>query len=410
MRNAESEQITSDLELVYEHDVRLKRSEIRDIFISVFGQRYSEEKILGKKVDVVKYNNKNYILLTCQITYLGNPHPTFKKRVQLKSWFKDVYDLLSCDSNNDIRLIGIYRFKEQVVFVDFEKEPYFSRKMHNSSAHIYTNDLYQALIRGAFFKIDAKNNFITCVSKDYFRDYILHGRTDSVRPEQEIVEAVHQFNVEENIFTNWIESDVAIRTMRDNSFSKWKEGEWAGFFLEYLFDRYIQDNKIEDILKYLNNKSDDNRMLDFDLFFKKGNFYGDLKSSDIEKRETILNDKRNILFELENYGKLWYLIYEHETVKDNDIEGHPYTRKRLGLIREVEPDYKSDNDESYLQRLKGKVKYTRMFIVEVNKINYESLLEEMTSNFHNSNGNTREPKLKLTKDNVKNAIIYTFSL
>ena len=58
MRNAESEQITRDLELVYEHDARLNRSEIRDIFISVFGQRYSEEKILGKKVDVVKYNNK----------------------------------------------------------------------------------------------------------------------------------------------------------------------------------------------------------------------------------------------------------------------------------------------------------------------------------------------------------------
>ena len=42
MRNAESEQITRDLELVYEHDARLNRVEIRDIFISVFGQRYSE--------------------------------------------------------------------------------------------------------------------------------------------------------------------------------------------------------------------------------------------------------------------------------------------------------------------------------------------------------------------------------
>lgn len=410
MRNAESEQITRDLELVYEHDVRLNRPEIRDIFTSIFGRRYSEEKILGKNVDVVRFGKKTFILLTCQITYLGNPHPTFKKRVQLKSWFKDVYDLLNCDDNNDIRLIGIYRYKEQVVFVDFEKEPYFNRKMHNSSAHVYTNDLYQALVRGAFFKVDAKNNFITCVSKDYFRNYLLHGRTDSIRPEQEIVEAVHQFNVEENIFNNWIESDSAIKAMRDNSFPKWKEGEWAGFFLEFLYDRFIRSNRSGDVLRYLNNKSDDNRMLDFDLFFKKGNFYGDLKSSDIERKETILNDKSNILYELENYGKLWYLIYEHETIKDNDIPGHPYTKKRLKLIREVEPNYKSDNDESYLQRLKGKVKYRRMFIVEINKINYSSLLEEMTSNFHNPNGNAREPKLKLTKDNIKNAIIYTFSV
>ena len=407
-KNAESEQITLDGELVYEHDARLTRKETKTIYSSIFGDMYSQLEICGKKVDTVVSSNKKIVLLTSQISYLGNPHPTYKKRVQLKEWFKDVYELLGSDSNVDIRLIGIYRYKELVIFVDFDKEPYFSRKMHNSSAHVYTNDLYQAFVHGIFSKRDAKNNLITTIKKNYFKAYLLGEASLTENLEQEIIDAVDDFNRYERLFGNWICSDVAIRQMRDNDFPKWKEAEWAGFFVEFMYDNFIRRNGIKDTIEYINNKTDENRMLDFDLFFSKANFYGDLKSSNVESKETMLNDKGNIVHELNNFKKLWYIIYEHETIKDRDIEGHPYTRKRLELIREIQPDYKLGQDDSYLQRMKAKVKYTKMFIVEVNQINYASLLEEMSSNFHNPDGNIREPKLCLTKENIKNAIIYSY--
>ena len=365
--------------------------------------------MFGKNVFIITEKDKNYILLTSQITYLGNPHPTYKKRIQLKSWYKDIYKKCKKDPNFEIRLVGIYRYKKNVVFADFNKEPYFKRKMHNSSAHIYTNDLYQALLHGVFTKRDAKNNLVTTVEIKKFRDYLLNKQALLNDPEQDILKSIDEFNRLEHFFGEWIYSDAAIKKMRDSNFSKWKETEWAGFYVEYLYDEFIKQKHLVNVLEYINNKKTINRQLDFDLKFPGANFYGDLKSSGIEQKDTILNDKGNVTYELSNFFKLWYIIYEHETVKDINLKGHPYTKKRLQIIREVEPNYKLGNDDSYYKRMKAKVKYKKMYIVEVNQINYESLLEETSSNFHNSDGNTREPKLRLTKKNIQNSIIYSYS-
>ena len=410
LKNSKSEQITLDRKLVFKHDIRLTRTETKNIYQEIFGDEYQEIILLDRKIHSVKDGEKQYILLTSQISYLGNPHPTYKKRVQLKSWFKDVYDFCKKDPKYDIRLIGIYRFGKQIIFADFNKEPYFRRKMHNSSAHLYTNDLYQSLVHDIFTKRDEMNNLITTIRKDKFKDYILNKASLLNDPEQEILKSIDTFNKLEHFFGEWIYSDSAIRKMRDASFSKWKETEWAGFYVEYLYDEFIKQKHLTHVLEYINNKKSDKRKLDFDLVFSEANFYGDLKSSSINQKDTILNDKGNITFELANYFKLWYIIYEHETVKDIDLKGHPYTTKRLEIIREVEPNYKIGNDDSYLKRMKAKVKYTKMFIVEVNQINYKSLLEETSSKFHNSDGNLREPKLKLTKQNIKNSIIYSYSI
>ena len=63
----------------------------------------------------------------------------------------------------------------------------------------------------------------------------------------------------------------------------------------------------------------------------------------------------------------------------------------------------------YSTRLKAMVNYKKMFIVEINKINFGTLLEKMTSNFHQiNNGKKRKPKFKLTKNNIDNAIIYSY--
>ena len=408
-KNAKSEQITLNGQLVFEHDVKMYRPEIRLIYKSIFGNSYKEEIICGKKVDVVSNNNKRFFLLTSQITYLGNPWPTYKKRVQLKNWFKFIYDDFNNDSSVDIRLIGIYRYGSQIVFVDFDKAPYFSRKMHNSSAHVYTNDLYQGIVHGVFSKRDIKNNLITSIRKNNFKNYLFGSTAQPQNFENEILEKIDCFNKTQNIFNDWICVHQAIREMRDANFKKWKEGEWAGFFVEYLYDKFIKDENIKTIMEYINNKDSQSRDLDFDLFFSKANFYGDLKSSDIVKKDTMLNDKGNVIYELKHFKKLWYIIYEHETIKDKDIPGHPYTAKRLEVIREVDPTYKIGHDDTYLSRLKAKVKYKKMFIVEINSINYSSLLEEMTSNFHLPDGVTkREPKFKLTKTNIQNAIIYSF--
>ena len=119
------------------------------------------KKILGHKVFVYANKGKQYILLHRAVSYLGGngQHPIFKKRVQLPSWYKDF--CLEAKKNKlpyDIRFIGVYHYKGVFVFVDFEKDTYLKKNVHNSSAHIYINDIYQALPNGVFHKEDMFGN------------------------------------------------------------------------------------------------------------------------------------------------------------------------------------------------------------------------------------------------------------
>ena len=406
--NAKSEQLTKNGTLEFALDARLSSRETLFILKKIFGEELYIEKICGKKVFVSKNGEKKTILLISQISYLGNPHPLYKKRVQLKNWFMDILDYTYDDFTYDVKLIGIYRYKDNVLFVDFDKEKYMTKKMHNSSAHVYVNDLFKGLETGTFSKRDKNNNLITVIRPDFFKSYIFNG-THALDEYNQLLELIDSFNKNHFVFNKWIEVNYAVQEMKDNNFSKWKECEWAGFFLEFKFSYYTIIKKIEEYVKYMNNTKKDLN-LDFDLKFEKANFYGDLKSSSIKELSTMLNDAENILYEIEQYGKLWYLIYEHDTIKDKDLKDFPYTKKRLQVIRRYEPNYKKGEDLSYSTRLKAKVNYKKMYIVEINKINYGSLLEQMTSNFHQPNhGATRKPKFKITKQNIQNAIIYSYN-
>ncbi|GHU34212.1 hypothetical protein FACS1894166_11320 [Bacilli bacterium] len=78
-------------------------------------------------------------------------------------------------------------------FVEFGKESYINKKMHNSSAHVYTLDLLKGLEYGVFSKIDYKKNRITVVKDSAFKHYIDGGRCDD---SNDLLTLVGSFNKE----------------------------------------------------------------------------------------------------------------------------------------------------------------------------------------------------------------------
>lgn len=80
-----SEQIRSDfgLEIADDQVLRTQKQQQKALVYYLGEEKCSTETILGKKVFVYKTNNKKYILLHKAILYLGNPHPIFKKRIQM---------------------------------------------------------------------------------------------------------------------------------------------------------------------------------------------------------------------------------------------------------------------------------------------------------------------------------------
>lgn len=395
--NKDNEQIKFDTSVVIDRSQSYTSVELFSTLRKWLGiENVSRQTILGRKVTVYQNGDKQTVLLAKNITYLGNPHPIFKKRIQLPSWYQDFCtEAEKRHLGIDIRFIGVYHYEENVVFVDFLKDSYLAHGLHNSSAHVYTNDLYQAMTYGTFEKVDAEGNTIVTIRNNKFKAYM----DGSLRAEPTLFDLFRQFNCGFT-FGQWLKAFDVIREMHDNDWKQWRQAEWAGWFLEYKFDRFTHENHVENRMRYVGSSMKKEGELDFDIHFAEDDFYGDLKASDIDHKDTPGNDQESLIECIYRYKKFWYVIYEHETIKDSAKTGYEATIARNRYIKSVDPSY--DKDEmSYSQRMKNSVKFMKMTIIELNAVNYRDALKEFNQG-HQPDGKPRAPKFNIDKRTLEN--------
>ena len=400
-----SEQITPTLSIIYDYDQKLtKISEFESAFKEALG---NIEVIKHNNNRIYKYthNNHDTYFLTGAITWLSNPHPLFKKRLQLKKWYRDVYEEYNFKENSDVRIVGIYRYDGMHIFVEFDTEKYMKNKLNSSSAHVYSNDLYQALKNDYFTKIDQKGNKITTIASRNFKKYIDNGHVPAkhAKPmKSTIFDLFAKFNNGFS-FGEWITAVSAIEKMKSKKWYQWKGTEWAGWFLEYELNEFIEQEQCQNTMMYIGNKKTSD-LLDFDLYFKNDEFYGDLKASDITKKEAPGNDKDATLEAINYNGKLWYVIYEHETKKDIDYN----SEMAIARMELIGKPYKEGSKISYKTRMKHSVNFKKMKILELNRINMHEVLRDFNQG-RNSDGNERKAKFRITKKNIDNFTVYSYN-
>lgn len=401
--NVDSEQITLDKSLVIAHDQPLSDRQLQQCLMTVLGgERCRILKIPSRKW-ILEYTEENRTihLLVRNCTYLGNPHPIYKKRVQLPLWFNEYcMEMQRTNPHVDIRYIGVYHYGDKfhgdnIIFIDFKKNTYLLKRGHNSSAHVYTNDFYQAMTYGLFQKEDAFGNNIIVVRRDKLRKYLL----DRVVENHSLFELFRQFNCGFT-FGQWLSALDSIREMHQNGWSQWKQAEWAGWFLEYKYNKFTTENNLTNQMRYVGSSLKKDGDLDFDICFENGEFYGDLKASDITKKETPGNDQENLVECIYRFDKFWYVIYEHETIKDSVHENYMATRSRNWYIKSVDKSYNKD-ELSYCNRMKSKVKFVRMTIIELNRINFRDALTDFNQG-RQPDGSVRKPKFNINKEVLKN--------
>ena len=203
-------------------------------------------------------------------------------------------------------------------------------------------------------------------------------------------------------FGEWITAVTAIEKMKSKNWYQWKGTEWAGWFLECEVNEFIEKEQCQDTMLYIGNKKTDD-LLDFDLYFKKDDFYGDLKASDINKKEAPGNDQNTTLEAINYKGKLWYVIYEHETKKDTDYN----SEMAIARMELIGNPYKEGSKISYKTRMKHSVNFRKMEILELNRINMHEILRTFNQG-RNSDGNERNLKFIINKRNIDNFIIYSY--
>lgn len=372
------EQIIGD-HIVTDFDERLTPLKIRDILKTDFN-------LLNKSNPYICIvNQKEIKLFVKQITYLGHPHLAFKKRIQIsKGWQIGLRE-------ENAYLIGIYKYKDTLLYTIFDKKNFITRITNNSSAHVSTFDLLNAKKKGIFTKQDIRGNVITCVRNDLI-NYVLSRIVAKESILSQEILLFEDFKGTLNSFYHGIEcySELILKNYR-NKF----QPEWFGFYLEYKFENFLDENpNYKLICWYQSKKSKDD--IDLDLNFNN-EFLGDLKTHSNETSAILGNDKTNIYKALKKYGKLWYIVFNHNTFRDSD--------KDYEVTIFWNTQQNKDNLMSYSKKMKNSIELTDFMILEINEYNQKYL-----SNFNqgiNSNKLPREPKIKIDRKMINNFLIYS---
>lgn len=405
-KNQPSEQICSDFTVEIADDQVLSKSEQRKALAYYLGEKNcSVEEVLGTKVFVYKKNGRKYILLHKAISYLGNPHPAFKKRIQMPSgWQAFCKKAKEARIEYDIRFIGVYHYQNNVIFVDVAKDTYLQKRhFNNSSAHIYTNDLYQAVRNGVFHREDQNGNHLYSVRAKDFAGYLIGTKTC----DNDLFELFAKFNNGFS-FGQWLYAVDKIKEMHGDNWRQWKQTEWAGWFVEYKFDKFIKQNNLQPLVEYVGSthKGHKEGIYDFDLWFDKAQFYGDLKASDTKEKLSPGNAQDTFIECINHYGKFWYVIYEHETRKDGASTNYEATNDRDEFIRSL--GMPVDEHSSNHRYIKHSVNFVRMSIFELNNVNYRDALVEFNQG-RQPNGAPRKKKFFIKKRDAENFIVYRYN-
>ena len=391
------EQVNSDGDIVYDVDQTLSSLEIRHLLKEIFGSSIfadGKQYLIHGKVGI----------LACNVTYLGNPHPIYKKRIQLKRYY---LEYLNKNKKQGIITIylGIYTYKTTTLFVVFEPGTYEKKKSHNSSAHVFTINLQYAQKTGLYEKIDSYGNHIHIFDKKNFVAYVesLQANNEFVSNPANAVRLVEDYidTFQRKIPLNWngIECYKEMISANDNNA---RQGEWQGFYFEFLFKKFIFENQLK-LISWNSEKTDIG--VDLDLKINTSDWiYADLKADQIN--HDILGNSLDTLDNVikEHNGIVYYICCLYKSEKDSD-HGYQVTAYWNRLR---EHPYKTLDEivNGYGKKMKYSVTIKKICILKIDGVTYELLKKKPFAQGKNSDGKARRPKLKVTKDLISAISIY----
>lgn len=413
------EQVDKDGNIVVGLDISLSSSEIYSVLERYFPGIYRDEDnmicgTLGKYKYSIRIKN---------ITYLGIPHPTFKKRIQISDDLQAFYRA-SITKKYIPLLMGIYTYNDNTVFCDFNIEDYINKKAHNCSAHVYTGDISEATRFSIFQKIDYFKNKITVFSPTgisaFFKDKLAYLETSVVgsmvlpfEKEQTIRETAKSFFVDSTVFPSellWRIWDFfgkerkcwhgieCYREMLAVNYANRNQPEWAGFYLEYRFGKYITEHNISHLVRYEQDRTKDG--IDLDLFFPSIGQYGDLKAHSDHSHAIQGNDWDTVSKVIDSNGHIYYIVCEHSTIKDSECnyEVTQFWNTIQG----------KSNLMSYSARMKNQVDLKKAFVLDINSNNRNYLTKFKQG--VNSDGSLRNPKIMVDMDSIEHFLLASKNL
>lgn len=395
------EQILKNGNIKLDFDEKLNLSEISTLMNELFNP-------------MIKKDDKQFVLfnkiavLVCNVTYLGNPHPLYKKRIQLKSYYLD-YLKNNVKKGLTTIYLGIYSYKQTKLFVVFEPSTYENKKSHNSSAHVYSTNLQYAQRAGKFEKIDKFGNKIFIFKRNSFIKYIKmlagEGTTD-IDGDTVIALINERFSDFSNKIENRWNGIECYKQMLESNDPNSRQAEWPGFYFEYIFKKYLQENEIIDIEWHSEKKR---FAVDLDLLFDENKWiYGDLKADQIN--HAILGNSIDTLDSVINdhHGTVFYVCCLYKSYKDS--ENNYEVTKYWNSLRDKPYSTEEEMKARYGRKMKYAVEPIRICVLKIDPTMYSILKQRPFKQGINSDGKEREPKLKVDKNMIEALSIFSKDL
>lgn len=386
------EQVSTTNKIIIDYDRTLTKKQIIDNYKQLFDNIIIEDK----QVII----NNNVALLTMNVTYLGHPHPIFKKRIQMPSYFIEKHNGNKKKGLNTF-FVGIYSYNKSYLYCIFKPISYLNNKFNNSSAHVYSFDLLEAQKKGHFRKIDKNKNEILIYNEDKFVNFIrknslLKDYDLDFEKEDELIRYLDSFW--EQLPDKFYGIDC-YNEMLMAEYSNALQAEWFGFYFEYLFSKYLIENSTEIINFYADKKKDG---IDLDLKVNiYDNYYADLKSH-TKNAGIIGNDLNTVKKVVDKGGTILYISVEYASELDKNFSGTvtKFWNQKINIRYN-----KNKSLDSYLNRMKNNVILYSFSILRINKetFKYTDIYEQGI----NSNGKERDKKLHIKKKNIPILTIYS---
>ena len=147
--------------IILDHDQTKTKSE----FLNLFQDHFPGASYVDGALNI-NLKGIDLHLLIKNVTYLGHPHPLYKKRIQIPGKWR-----VQMQKVNSV-IVGVYTFNSNQLYVVFSNADFAFNRMNNSSAHCYTQDLLDASINGRFSKLDKKGNQVIILNQEKFKDYL----------------------------------------------------------------------------------------------------------------------------------------------------------------------------------------------------------------------------------------------
>lgn len=400
MGSVQVDQLLPSGTVVLDYDKKLTpQQKIEALISSLDGAQ--KTKVAG--VNAVQWQDQ--MILFKQITHLGIPWESYKKRIQIPKTWLTAYDEAATQGYRT-RFVGIYQYEDLTLFVDFDPVLYLQRKANNSAAHVSTNDLFQALEHKTFQRTDKNGNRLVAIRSDAFANYL--SGVESTLPDK-------RFDIFEDLNSNLFTGEFiygldAVKQMYYASWPDRFQNEWAGFYLEYAFSQHTTQSGKTYLAEFVKNKTAGT--LDFDLIWNSPDgsidFLGDLKASDYTQRDALGNDALSLEKAINTHGKFWYVIYEHETRHSRDY-GDIATREWNEWRRlHGHTQRKEYSPLSYSSKYKESVRFIGMKVLEINAANKHIVLGDFNQGAQQS-GASRAKKVLIKKNQMDNFLVFQAS-